>query len=111
MVEGAARAVSHPGLRRGGKLVRVAVPAYGTLRDPVHGTVRDTSVTGDDPGTRQGLAEARRPRTAGRTVPVHGPVRPRSDHGTRPHASVDESTEMPRGRARTGIVRDPGTGR
>ncbi|MFD8419338.1 hypothetical protein [Streptomyces sp. NPDC059466] len=108
MVDGAAFAVSHPGLRHGGKLVRVAVPAYGTIRAPVHGTVRDaTPVTGTGPDTRRGLAEVSRPRVTGRIRAVHGPRPP-----TSADEPADQSTdEVPRRRAKAGIVRDPGTGR
>ncbi|MFJ5273206.1 hypothetical protein [Streptomyces sp. NPDC088358] len=120
MVDEAAFAVSRPGLRHDGKLVRVAVPTYGTIRAladgtvrvvadgtvraPVHGTIRDgIPVTGSGLGTRQDLAEVLRP---------HAPGPTGSDHGTRPLASVDQPTdEVPRGRDRTGIVLDPGTGR
>ncbi|MFG2422339.1 hypothetical protein ACGFWD_25195 [Streptomyces sp. NPDC048448] len=100
----AAFASSRPGLRPGGKLVRVAVPAYRTIRAPLHGTVRDgITVTGSDPGTRHDAAEVLRPHAVDRTGAVHG---------TRPLASADEpADEVPRGRARTGIVLDPGTGR
>ncbi|WP_405833102.1 hypothetical protein [Streptomyces sp. NBC_01176] len=112
MVDEAAFAVSRPGLRHDGKLVRVAVPvcgtiralADGTVRAPVHGTIRGgIPVTGSGLGTRQDLAEVLRP---------HAPGPTGSGHGTRPLASVDQPTdEVPRGRDRTGIVLDPGTGR
>ncbi|MFF2993258.1 hypothetical protein ACFVTC_01585 [Streptomyces sp. NPDC057950] len=100
----AAFALSHPGLRPGGKLVRVAVPAYRTIRAPAHGTVRDgITVTGPAPGTRHDADEVPRPHAVDRT----GTVR-----GTRPLASADEpADEVPLGRARAGIVLDPGTGR
>ncbi|MGW3629989.1 hypothetical protein ACWD7F_07485 [Streptomyces sp. NPDC005122] len=100
----AAFAVSHPGLRPGGKLVRVAVPAYRRIRAPIHGTVRDgIPVTGRAPGTRPDAAEVPRPYAVGRTGAVHG---------TRPPASADgPAGGVPRGRARAGIVLDPGTGR
>ncbi|MER5410562.1 hypothetical protein [Streptomyces sp. NPDC002769] len=111
MVDKAAFAVSRPGLRPGGKLVRVAVPAYGairalidgTVRAPVHGTIRaGVPVTGSDLGMRQDFAVLR-PHAPGSTVSVHG---------TRPFTAVDEPIdERPRGRDRTGIVLDPGTGR
>ncbi|MFJ2396656.1 hypothetical protein ACIOTI_28380 [Streptomyces sp. NPDC087843] len=96
MVDEAAFAVSRPGLRHDGKLVRVAVPVCGTIRGGI-------PVTGFGLGTRQDLAEVLRP---------HAPGPTGSGHGTRPLASVDQPTdEVPRGRDRTGIVLDPGTGR
>ena len=51
-------ATAYAGLRRGGRLVLVALPASGTLRIPVFDTVLNgTSVVGSIVGTRADLTE------------------------------------------------------
>lgn len=106
MVEGARPAVSGAGLRHDGKLVRVAVPAYGTIRCPGRGAGgaggdRPESCAG--PGARQDPAGFRQPRSAGPAGSVHG---------TRPLTSAGETAEgTPGGRADSVVVPDRGTGR
>ncbi|MFD7815461.1 zinc-dependent alcohol dehydrogenase [Streptomyces sp. NPDC059785] len=92
------------GLRRGGKLVMVALPPHGTVRVPVFDTVLNgTSVLGSVVGTRQDLAEVFRLHAAGRTSVVYE---------TRPLARVNESIdEVLRGEVRARIVFDLGAGR
>ncbi|MEU1177802.1 zinc-dependent alcohol dehydrogenase [Streptomyces sp. NPDC005820] len=103
-VNEAAFAAVHSGLRRGGKLVMVALPAHGTVRVPVFDAVLGgTSVIGSIVGTRQDLAEVFRLHAAGRTRVVHE---------TRPLAAVNESIEdVLRGRVTARIVFDLGAGR
>ncbi|GAA2250266.1 zinc-dependent alcohol dehydrogenase [Streptomyces ruber] len=92
------------GLRRGGKLVMVALPAHGTIQVPVFDTVLNgTSVIGSIVGTRQDLAEVFQLHAAGRTRVVHE---------TRPLAAVNESIdEVLRGQVKARIVFDLDTGR
>ncbi|SEQ38888.1 zinc-dependent alcohol dehydrogenase [Streptomyces radiopugnans] len=60
------------GLRRGGKLVLVSLPAGGALRVPVFDTVLNgTSVIGSIVGTRQDLAEVFALHAAGRTKAIY----------------------------------------
>ncbi|MFJ7290513.1 alcohol dehydrogenase AdhP [Streptomyces collinus] len=60
------------GLRRGGKLVMVALPAGGTIRVPIFDTVLNgTSVIGSIVGTRQDLDEVFRLHAAGRTKVIY----------------------------------------
>ncbi|MEU5401343.1 zinc-dependent alcohol dehydrogenase [Streptomyces sp. NPDC005963] len=61
-------AAAYGGLRRGGKLVLVAMPAEGTIELPIFPTVLNgVSVIGSIVGTRQDLAEVFRLHAAGRT--------------------------------------------
>jgi propanol-preferring alcohol dehydrogenase len=70
------------GLRRGGKLVMVALPAGGTIQVPIFDTVLNgTSVIGSIVGTRQDLDEVFRLHAAGRTKVIYE---------TRPLESVNE---------------------
>ncbi|QKW48609.1 alcohol dehydrogenase AdhP [Streptomyces buecherae] len=65
-------ATAYAGLRRGGKLVLVAMPAHGTLRVPIFETVLNgTSVLGSIVGTRQDLAEVFELHAAGRTRVIY----------------------------------------
>ncbi|NBM19146.1 alcohol dehydrogenase AdhP [Streptomyces sp. GC420] len=76
-------AAVYGGLRRGGKLVMVALPAGGTIRVPIFDTVLNgTSVIGSIVGTRQDLDEVFRLHAAGRTRVIYQ---------TRPLDSVNES--------------------
>ncbi|MFF7051672.1 zinc-dependent alcohol dehydrogenase [Streptomyces griseorubiginosus] len=97
-------AAVNSGLRRGGKLVMVALPAHGTIQVPIFDTVLNgTSVIGSIVGTRQDLAEVFQLHAAGRTRVVSE---------TRPLASVNESIdEVLRGQVKARIVFDLGTGR
>ncbi|GAA3771461.1 alcohol dehydrogenase AdhP [Streptomyces coacervatus] len=92
------------GLRRGGKLVMVALPAHGTIQVPIFDTVLNgTSVIGSIVGTRQDLAEVFQLHAAGRT---------KVEYETRPLASVNDSIdEVLRGQVKARIVFDLGTGR
>ena len=92
------------GLRRGGKLVMVALPAHGTIQVPIFDTVLNgTSVIGSIVGTRQDLAEVFQLHAAGRTRVIHE---------TRPLAAVNEAIdEVLRGQVKARIVFDLGTGR
>ncbi|MEU9792552.1 alcohol dehydrogenase AdhP [Streptomyces sparsogenes] len=92
------------GLRRGGKLVMVALPAHGTVQLPIFDTVLNgTSVVGSIVGTRQDLAEVFRLHAAGRT---------KVSYEIRPLESVNESIdEVLRGRIRARIVFDLEAGR
>lgn len=84
-VNEAAFASVYAGLRRGGKLVMVAMPAGGTIAVPVFRTVLDgTSVIGSIVGTRLDLDEVFRLHAAGRTRVIHE---------ARPLGSVNESIE------------------
>ena len=75
-------ATAYAGLRRGGRLVLVALPASGTLSIPVFDTVLNgTSVIGSIVGTRADLAEVFALHAAGRT---------RVSYETRPLAAVNE---------------------
>ncbi|MFE4667954.1 zinc-dependent alcohol dehydrogenase [Streptomyces sp. NPDC056716] len=67
-VNESAFAAVNAGLRRGGKLVMVALPAHGTIQIPIFDTVLNgTSVIGSIVGTRQDLAEVFRLHADGRT--------------------------------------------
>ncbi|MET7597742.1 MULTISPECIES: zinc-dependent alcohol dehydrogenase [unclassified Streptomyces] len=103
-VDDAAFEAVNSGLRRGGKLVMVALPAHGTVRVPIFDTVLNgTSVIGSIVGTRQDLAEVFRLHAAGRTEVVHE---------TRTLASVNDCIdEVLRGEVKARIVFDLDTGR
>ncbi|WP_075779896.1 zinc-dependent alcohol dehydrogenase [Streptomyces acidiscabies] len=103
-VDDAAFEAVNAGLRRGGKLVMVALPAHGTVRLPIFDTVLNgTSVIGSIVGTRQDLAEVFRLHAAGRTE-----VR----YETRPLDAVNDAMdEVLRGEVRARIVFDLGAGR
>ncbi|NJP75183.1 zinc-binding dehydrogenase, partial [Streptomyces sp. C1-2] len=98
-VNPAAFAAVNAGLRRGGKLVMVALPAHGTLEIPIFETVLNgTSVIGSIVGTRQDLAEVFRLHAAGRTRVIRE---------TRPLTAVNESIdEVLRGQVKARIVFD-----
>ena len=84
-VSEAAFAAAYGGLRRGGKLVMVALPAGGTIQLPIFDTVlKGVSVIGSIVGTRQDLDEVFRLHAAGRTRVISV---------SRPLASVNESFE------------------
>ncbi|MYY12326.1 alcohol dehydrogenase catalytic domain-containing protein [Streptomyces sp. SID4919] len=84
-VDEAAFTSVYAGLRRGGKLVMVAMPAGGTIAVPIFRTVLDgTSVIGSIVGTRLDLDEVFRLHAAGRTRVIHE---------ARPLGSVNESIE------------------
>ncbi|MFF4826012.1 universal stress protein [Streptomyces sp. NPDC001312] len=87
------------GLRRGGKLVMVALPAQGTVRVPIFDTVLGgTSVIGSIVGTRQDLAEV---------FQLHAEGRTRVIRESRPLSSVNESIdEVLRGQVKARIVFD-----
>jgi len=93
-------AAAYAGLRRGGRLVLVALPASGTLEIPVLDTVLNgTSVIGSIVGTRAGLATVFALHRAGRTRVVAD---------TRPLAAVNEAIgEILAGQARARIVLQP----
>ncbi|MFD5519722.1 zinc-dependent alcohol dehydrogenase [Streptomyces sp. NPDC127066] len=93
----------YKGLRRGGKLVMVAMPAHGTIPVPIFETVLNgTSVIGSIVGTRQDLAEVFELHAAGRTRVIRE---------SRPLASVNESIdEVLHGRIQARIVFDFGEG-
>ncbi|MGY1499602.1 zinc-dependent alcohol dehydrogenase [Streptomyces sp. QTS52] len=97
-------AAVNSGLRRGGKLVMVALPAHGTIQVPIFDTVLNgTSVIGSIVGTRQDLAEVLQLHAAGQTKVICE---------TRPLAAVNESIdEVLRGEVKARIVFDLGTGR
>ncbi|MFF1407478.1 zinc-dependent alcohol dehydrogenase [Streptomyces sp. NPDC058294] len=103
-VDEAAFTAADSGLRRGGKLVVVGLPAHGTIQLPIFDTVLNgTSVIGSIVGTRQDLAEVFQLHAAGRTQVICE---------TRPLAAVNESIdEVLRGEVRARIVFDLGTGR
>lgn len=92
------------GLRRGGKLVMVALPAHGTIQVPIFDTVLNgTSVIGSIVGTRQDLTEVFQLHAAGRTKVIYE---------TRPLASVNESIDaVLRGDIKARIVFDLDAGR
>ncbi|MDX3524886.1 alcohol dehydrogenase AdhP [Streptomyces sp. ID05-39B] len=98
-VDEAAFASVNAGLRRGGKLVMVALPAHGTIQVPIFDTVLNgTSVIGSIVGTRQDLAEVFRLHAAGRTRVIYE---------TRPLTSVNDSIdEVLRGEVKARIVFD-----
>ncbi|MEU2878089.1 zinc-dependent alcohol dehydrogenase [Streptomyces sp. NPDC007070] len=91
------------GLRRGGKLVMVALPAHGALQVPIFDTVLNgTSVIGSIVGTRQDHAEVFQLHAAGRTKVIYE---------TRPLSAVNESIdEVLRGDVKARIVFDLGAG-
>ncbi|MFJ2717922.1 zinc-dependent alcohol dehydrogenase [Streptomyces sp. NPDC087437] len=91
------------GLRRGGKLVMVALPAQGTVRVPIFDTVLGgTSVIGSIVGTRQDLAEV---------FQLHAEGRTRVIRESRPLSAVNESIdEVLRGQVKARIVFDLGEG-
>jgi len=93
-------AAAYAGLRRGGRLVLVALPASGTLRIPVFDTVLNgTSVIGSIVGTRSDLINVFDLHAAGRTRVIYE---------TRPLASVNESiSDVLHGKARARIVLEP----
>ncbi|MFI0966306.1 alcohol dehydrogenase AdhP [Streptomyces sp. NPDC021080] len=93
----------YTGLRRGGKLVMVAMPAHGTIQVPIFETVLNgTSVIGSIVGTRQDLAEVFDLHAAGRTRVIRE---------SRPLSSVNESIdEVLHGRIQARIVFDFGEG-
>jgi len=93
-------ATAYAGLRRGGRLVLVALPASGSLALPVFDTVLNgTSVIGSIVGTRADLAEVFALHAAGRTM---------VSYETRPLAAVNESIdEVLHGKARARIVLEP----
>ncbi|MER5386865.1 zinc-dependent alcohol dehydrogenase [Streptomyces sp. NBC_00647] len=102
-VNEAAFSAVYTGLRRGGKLVMVAMPAHGTIPVPIFETVLNgTSVIGSIVGTRQDLAEVFELHAAGRTRVIRE---------SRPLASVNESIdEVLQGRIQARIVFDFGEG-
>jgi propanol-preferring alcohol dehydrogenase len=102
-VNDAAFEAADSGLRRGGKLVMVALPAHGAVRVPIFDTVLNgTSVIGSIVGTRQDLAEVFQLHAAGRTGVIHE---------TRPLTSVNDSIDdVLRGQVKARIVFDLGTG-
>ncbi|MEU9573567.1 alcohol dehydrogenase AdhP [Streptomyces massasporeus] len=85
------------GLRRGGKLVMVALPAGGTIQVPIFDSVLNgTSVIGSIVGTRQDLAEVFQLHAAGRTRVIYE---------TRPLETVNESiAEVLNGQIKARIV-------
>ena len=93
-------ATAYGGLRRGGRLVLVALPAAGTLSIPVFDTVLNgTSVIGSIVGTRADLADV---------FALHALGRTRVIYETRDLASVNESIDdVLHGRARARIVLEP----
>jgi alcohol dehydrogenase, propanol-preferring len=93
-------ATAYSGLRRGGRLVLVALPASGTLSVPVFDTVLNgTSVIGSIVGTRADLLEVFDLHAAGRT---------RVSYETRPLAGVNEAiAEVLHGKARARLVLEP----
>lgn len=103
-VNEAAFAAVNSGLRRGGKLVMVALPAHGTVQVPIFDTVLNgTSVIGSIVGTRQDLAEVFELHAAGRTRVISE---------TRPLDTVNASIDdVLRGQVRARIVFDLGAGR
>jgi alcohol dehydrogenase, propanol-preferring len=93
-------ATAYAGLRRGGRLVLVALPAAGTLSIPVFDTVLNgTSVIGSIVGTRADLADVYSLHAAGRTRVIYE---------TRPLTSVNESIqEVLQGKTKARIVMKP----
>ena len=93
-------ATAYAGLRRGGRLVLVALSASGTLSIPVFDTVLNgTSVIGSIVGTRADLNEVFGLHAAGRT---------RVSYETRPLAEVNEAiAEVLHGKARGRLVLEP----
>ncbi len=93
-------ATAYSGLRRGGRLVLVALPAAGTLSIPVFDTVLNgTSVIGSIVGTRADLADVFALHAQGRTKVIYE---------TRELGSVNESIDdVLHGRAKARIVLQP----
>jgi alcohol dehydrogenase, propanol-preferring len=93
-------ATAYAGLRRGGRLVLVALPASGTLSIPVFDTVLNgTSVIGSIVGTRADLVEV---------LALHAVGRTRVSYETRPLAAVNEAiAEVLHGQARARLVLEP----
>ena len=93
-------AAAYGGLRRGGRLVLVALPAAGTLTIPVFDTVLNgISVIGSIVGTRADLLDVFALHAAGQTRVIYE---------TRPLASVNESIqEVLHGKAKARIVMTP----
>ena len=93
-------ATAYAGLRRGGRLVLVALPASGTLPIPVFDTVLNgTSVIGSIVGTRADLVDVFALHAEGRTKVIYE---------TRPLAYVNEAiSEVLRGRAKARLVLEP----
>ncbi len=91
---------AYAGLRRGGRLVLVALPAAGTLQIPVFDTVLNgTSVIGSIVGTRADLAIV---------YALHGQGRTRVVSETRPLEAVNDSIDdILHGKARARIVLQP----
>jgi alcohol dehydrogenase, propanol-preferring len=93
-------AAAYAGLRRGGRLVLVALPAAGTLSIPVFDTVLNgTSVIGSIVGTRADLADVLALHALGRTTVIYE---------TRDLGSVNASIDdVLHGRAKARIVLQP----
>jgi len=93
-------AAAYQGLRRGGRLVLVALPAAGTLSIPVFDTVLNgTSVIGSIVGTRADLADVFALHAAGRTRVIYE---------TRPLGSVNTAIgDVLAGQARARLVLTP----
>jgi alcohol dehydrogenase, propanol-preferring len=93
-------ATAYAGLRRGGRLVLVALPASGTLSIPVFDTVLNgTSVVGSIVGTRADLLEV---------FALHVAGRPRVIYETRPLAGVNAAiSEVLHGKAKARLVLEP----
>lgn len=93
-------AAAYAGLRRGGRLVLVALPAAGTLRIPVFDTVLNgTSVLGSIVGTRADLADVFALHALGRTKVIYE---------VRGLDSVNQAIdEVLHGRARARLVLQP----
>ncbi len=93
-------ATAYAGLRRGGRLVLVALPASGTLSIPVFDTVLNgTSVIGSIVGTRADLADVYSLHAAGRTRVVYE---------TRPLGAVNDAiSDVLHGKARARLVLAP----
>ena len=93
-------ATAYAGLRRGGRLVLVALPAHGTLQIPVFDTVLNgTSVIGSIVGTRADLATVFALHRAGRTRVVTE---------TRPLEDVNDAIdEVLHGKTKARIVLQP----
>ena len=93
-------ATAYAGLRRGGRLVLVALPAGGTLSLPVFDTVLNgKSVLGSIVGTRADLEDVFALHAAGRTRVIYE---------TRPLSGVNEAIdEVLNGKAKARLVLQP----
>jgi len=93
-------AAAYAGLRRGGRLVLVALPADGTLSLPVFDTVLNgKSVLGSIVGTRADLGDVFALHAAGRTRVIYE---------TRPLSGVNEAIEeVLAGKAKARLVLHP----